>query len=281
MLSLEKTGLRHERKGAFLIRAVAVFCLLLCALRGHALAGTLGIGGEWAYYGSREAVVRIDEESGSLEDGTSSYSLFKEQGSNWCRVAKKGSAQPGDGRKLVRVQENVLLFLGAKNPVLVRKGAHFRMPREKIRGRWHYVQQMNELFYYDAEFDLDAGKMVEISRSESGGYVRSEGRQLKVLLDAQAELALQTDGAVYHFMRLGTDFLILEPSYATSSRNGFKILMERVQAPVKRPAKAETARQADGQRASATAKGREKNRKDKEGRKKQAIKTAEPATGQL
>jgi hypothetical protein len=72
--------------------------------------------------------------------------------------------------------------------------------------------------------------MVEISRSESGGHTRSEGRSLEKLLDAQLELALRADGAVYHFTSLGADFLVLEPSYATSTRNGYKILMERVPA---------------------------------------------------
>jgi hypothetical protein len=101
---------------------------------------------------------------------------------------------------------------------------------------------MNEAFYYDAEFDLDAGKMVEISRSESGDHIRGAARQLKVLLDAQAELALQADGSVYHFVRLGADFLVLEPSYAASARNGHKILMERVPRAKKR-AKAGKTRQ--------------------------------------
>jgi hypothetical protein len=222
-----------------------VFCLavLLCALSAH--AGTPGISGEWLYYGNQDGTVRIDEAVGVLEDGTArtSYVLLEEQGPGWRRAAKKGSSHPGDVRKILRVHEDVLLFPGVKNPILVRKGARFTAPREKIRGRWHYARQMNEAFYYDAEFDLDAGKMVEIS-----GHTRNEARPLERLLDAQAELALRADGAVSHFTRLGADFLVLEPSYATSTRNGYKILMERAQAPLKQ-AKTKKPRQADGQKA--------------------------------
>ena len=209
----------------------AVFCLfaLWCALSAHASAGTPGISGEWFYYGTRDGTVRIDEESGILEDGTSSvsYVLLEEQGGHQRLAAKRGSPYPGDVRKILRVHENVLLFPGVKNPILVRKGALFKAPPEKIRGRWHYVAQMNETFYYDVEFDLDAGKMVEISRSAHGDHVRNEARLLETLLDARHELALRTEDAVYHFTRLGSDFLVLEPSYSDAARNGYKILMER------------------------------------------------------
>ena len=210
-----------------------VFCLvvLLCALSAHAFAGTLGISGEWFFYGNRDGKVRIDEESGVLEDGTTrtSYVFLEEGGANWRRVARKGTAHPGDERKLLRVHADVLLFLGVRNSILVREGARFKAPREKIRGRWHYAAQMSEAFYYDAEFDLNAWMMVEISRSEHGGHTRSAGRPLEVLLDAQAELAVRSGGGVYHFTRLGADFLVLEPSYATPIRSGHRILMTRVQ----------------------------------------------------
>jgi len=216
--------------------ASAVFCLLapLCALSVSAPARTSGITGEWYYYGNQDATVRIDEASGILEDGTidTSYVLLGEQGTDWRSATKKGSSHPGDVRKIFRVHQDVLLFLGVKNPILVRKGTRFKAPREKIRGRWHYARQINEAFYYDAEFDLDAGKLVEISRTGHGGYTRSAPRTLEKLFDAQAELALRADGAVYHFVRLG-DFLVLEPSYASSTRDGHKILMERIRAPYK------------------------------------------------
>jgi hypothetical protein len=240
--------------------------LFLFALLGvpsaHAFAATPGLSGEWHYYGNRDGTVRIDEASGMLEDETTrtSYVLLEEQGANWRRVAKKGGSPPGDTRKILRVHENVLLFPGDKHHILVRKVAPFAAPREKIRGRWHYAEQMNEAFYYDAEFDLDAGKMVEISRSENGGHTRSEGRLLETLLDARAELALRTNDAVYHFKRLGDDFLVLEPSYAASTRNGYKILLKKAQKPqatkIAKPAKtrptdgenAVAKPQADGQR---------------------------------
>ena len=228
----------------------ALFCLfaLLCALRAHAPAATSGISGEWHFYGNLDGAVRISEESGILEDEISGtrYILLKEEEAGRRRVVRQGGAHPGDVRAILRMHEDLLLFLGAKNPILVRKGARFRTPREKIRGRWHYAAQMNETYYYDAEFDLDAGHIVEISRSESGRIMRSEGRKFELLLDAQAELALQSGGVVYHFTRLGADFLMLEPSYATSSRNGYKILLERVQAlRGAKPTKTETTRQAD------------------------------------
>jgi hypothetical protein len=216
-----------------------VFCLftLLCGLSAHALAGMPGIGGEWHFYGNQDATVFIDEASGILEDRTrgASYVLGEEQKTGRRKVAGKGGSHPGDGRAIIHAHKDVLLFLGVKNPILLRKGAHFKTPREKIRGRWHYAVQTNEAFYYDAEFDLDAGKMVEISRPESGGHTRSADRPLEMLLDAQAELAVQSDGAIYHFARLGADFLVLEPSYATSSRDGYKILMARTQAPKTMP----------------------------------------------
>ena len=178
-------------------------------------------------------MVRIDEASGILEDGTTrtSYVLLEEQGVNRLRAAKNNASHPGDTRKILRMSENLLFFSGARNSILVRKGAHFAAPKEKIRGRWHYAEQMNETFYYDAEFDLDAGKMTEISRQENGVLVRGEDRPLETLLDARTELALRAGDAVYHFKRLGADFLVLEPSYATSSRNGYKILMTRAQPP--------------------------------------------------
>jgi hypothetical protein len=218
--------------GAFAVRA---FCLtvLLCALSAHAFAGMLGISGEWVFYGNQDGKVRIDEASGILEDGTSrtSYVLLEEGGANWRRVARKGASHAGELRKLLRIHNDVLLFLGVKNPILVRKGARFKAPREKIRGRWHYAAQMNEAFYYDAEFNLDTWRMVEISPSKNGGHTRSAGRPLEVLLDAQTELALQSGGGLYHFARLGADFLVLEPSYATSTRDGYKLLMERMRSP--------------------------------------------------
>ena len=259
-----------DRTGAVLLRAI--FCLLLCVVSAHAVAGTLGISGGWFFYGNRDGKVHIDEESGILEDGTSgtSYVLLEEQGADWRRVARKGA--PGDVRKIRRVNENVLLFLGVKNPILVREGARFTPPREKIRGRWHYATQMNEAFYYDAEFDLDTRKVVDISRSESGGHIRGEARPLEMLLDAQVELALRTDGTVYHFMRLGADFLVLEPSYGTSVRNGYKILMARTQA--LKQTKTETTRQADTQsRTTKAAKTKTKNGKSTKSRK---AKQAEP-----
>jgi len=193
----------------------------------------LGISGEWHYYGNQADTVRIDEESGIMEDDTTrtSYVLLEEQGADWRRAVKKGGSYPGDTRKILRVHKDVLLFTGVKNPILVRTGAHFRAPKEKIRGRWHYAAQMNEAYYYDAEFDLDAKKMVDISRSSSGGHTRSEGRPLEPLMDARHELALRADGAVYHFTRLGADFLVLEPMYAASARNGYKILMKKAQTP--------------------------------------------------
>jgi len=203
--------------------------VLLCAMSAQAFAGTLGISGAWFFYGDRDGKVRIDETSGVLEDGTTrtSYVLLEAGGANWRRVARKGVAYSGDERKLLRVHNDVLLFLGARNPILVRESARFKAPREKIRGRWHYAAQANEAFYYDAEFDLDAWQMVEISQSERGELTRSAVRSLEVLFDAQAELALRSDDGVYHFARLGADFLVLEPSYATSA-DGYKILMERM-----------------------------------------------------
>ena len=233
------------------------FCLfaLLCVLLAHAPAATPGISGEWHFYGNQSGTVRIREESGILEDETTgiSYVLLAEEGAGRRRVARKDGSHPGDVRKIVLVHENVLLFLGVKNPILVREGARFRAPREKIRGRWRYAAQMNETYYYDAEFDLDAGKMVEISRSESGGHIRSEGRPFERLFDAQAELALQADGVVYHFARLGSDFLVLEGSYATSTRNGYKILMERVQSPRPEKHAAEMTRQPETKSGAAKA----------------------------
>ena len=210
------------------------FCLfaLLCSLSANAFAGTSGMSGEWVYYGNLEGKVCIDEESGVLEDGTisTSYVLLEGQGANQRRATKKGSSHPGGVREVQRIHEDIVLFLGVKNPILVREGARFTAPREKIRGRWHYAAQMNETFYYDVEFDLDAWEMVEITRSASGGETRSAGRPLEKLLDAQMELAVRSGGAVYHFTRLGADFLVLEPSYAKSILNGYKILMERTQA---------------------------------------------------
>ena len=210
----------------------ALFCLfaLLCVLNEHALAGTPGISGEWVYYGNQEGTVRINETSGILEDGTNSanYVLREEKGAGLRYAAGKAGSYPGDVRAILRVHEDVLLFLGVKNPILLRKGASFKAPREKIRGRWHYAAQTNDAYYYDAEFDLDARQMVEISRSERGELVRSAGRPLEVLLDAQAEIALQSGGGIYHFTRLGADFLVLEPSYAASARDGYKILMEKM-----------------------------------------------------
>ena len=223
----------------FLMRIVFCLFALLCVLSAHALAGTLGISGEWHFYGNQGALVRIDETSGILEDGTTNTSyilLLEKQGVNWLRATQKRASHPGEARKILRMHENVLLFSGLKTPILVRKGARFTPPREKIRGRWHYAAQMNEAFYYDAEFDLDAKKMIEISRSENGNSIRSESRPLETLLDAQAELALRADGAVYHFTRLGADFLVLEPSYAASTRNGYKILLARTQADTKNEA---------------------------------------------
>jgi hypothetical protein len=241
-----------DSAGAFPIRAMLCLAALLCALNAHAFAGTPGISGEWTYYGSRDGAVRIDEESGTLEDSTNrtSYILLEEQGEQGAkrrRAARKGSSQSGETRDILRMHENVLLFLGVKNPILVRAGARFKPPREKIRGRWQYAAQMNEAFYYDAEFDLDARKMVEISRSENGGQTRSEARPLETLLDAQAECALRSGGSVYHFTRLGADFLVLEPSYALSSRNGYKILMKKAQAAAQ-GTKTEKARQAEKKR---------------------------------
>ena len=242
----------------------ASFCLfaLLCILNAYALAGTSGISGEWVYYGNREGTVRISATSGILEDGTSgtSYVLREEGGSGVRYVAGQAGPHPGDARKLLRVHEDVLLFLGVKNPILVRKGVRFQTPREKIRGRWHYAAQMNEVFYYDAEFDLDVRKMVEISRSEQGRHVRSEGRPLELLLDAQAELALQAGGVVYHFARLGTEFLVLEGSYATATRNGYKILLERVQASRGAKQAAEKKQRTDGQRKAVKAQAKKRAR---------------------
>ncbi|MDR2694917.1 MAG: hypothetical protein LBC79_00860 [Deltaproteobacteria bacterium] len=231
------------------MRAVLCLAALLCFSGAYAFAGTPGIGGEWFFYGNRDATVRIDEASGLLEDVTArtSYVLHEEEAGRH-RAVRQRASRPGDARSLFRVHDDLLLFLGGgvKNPILVRKGALFRAPREKIRGRWHYARQLNEAFYYDAEFDLDAGKMVEISRSESGGLTRSAARPLERLLDAQAELALQADGAIYYFTRLGADFLILAPSYADSARNGHKILMERARtARSAQEAQTEKARQAD------------------------------------
>ena len=249
-----------------------LFCLaaLLCALGAHASAldlwaappkvppgragpspaaaasasdrKTPGFSGEWLYYGNRDATVRIDDAAGILEDGTTSYILLEEQGPDWRRAVKRGDAHPAGVRGLFRVHENVLLFAGVKNPILVRKGTRFPAPREKIRGRWHHARQMTEAFYYDAEFDLDAGKMVEVSRSESGDLIRSEARPLETLLDAQAELAVRSGETVYHLARLGADFLVLAPSYASSAQNGYKILMERVPHTVKKRAKTGKAR---------------------------------------
>ena len=213
------------------MRAMLCRAVLLCVLNAQAAVAAPGISGEWLYYGEHGGgVVRIDESSGILEDGRARYLLLEEQGGRR-RALRQGGGTPGDTRVLVRAHEDLLLFLGVKNPILVRKGARFQAPREKIRGRWHYAAQTNEAFYYDAEFDLDARKMADISRSESGGLVRSADRPLEILLDAQIECALRSDGAVYHFMRLGADFLVLEPSYAASSRNGYKILLERARPP--------------------------------------------------
>ena len=212
-----------------------VLCLtvLLCALSAYAFAETPGFSGEWFFHGNRDGKVRIDDAPGILEDGTTrtSYVLLEERGADWRRVVRQGVSNPGSPRKVLRVHDNVLLFLGVKNPILLREGVRFMPPREKIRGRWHYAAQLNEAFYYDAEFDLDAWEMVEIVRSESGEYTRSAGRPLEVLLDAQVELAVRSGVGVYHFVRLGADFLVLEPSYAKSSLNGHKILMTRAQVP--------------------------------------------------
>ena len=208
-----------------------------------------GFSGEWLYYGNQEGTVRICEASGSLEDeanGTS-YVLRKDEGADVYYATNRESPQTGELRKVLRVHDNVLLFLGDRNPILLRKGIRFKAPREKIRGRWHYAVQLNEVFYYDAEFDLDARKMVEISSAMHEGHVRSEARSLELLLDAQAELALQGDDVVYHFARLGAEFLVLEGSYPASIRNGYKILMQRVQAP-NAGAASEAKQQADGQR---------------------------------
>ena len=260
------------------IRTCVVFCLcaLLCALSAHVFAGTPGFSGEWIYYGDQDAELRIDEESGLLEDGTTRtrYVLLEEQGAGRCRAARKVGSRPGEVRKICRMHADVLLFLGVKNPILVRKGARFKAPREKIRGRWRYAAQTNEAFYYNAEFDLDARKMVEILRSENGGYTRGEGRPLEMLLDAQAELALQAGDAVYHFARLGADFLVLEGKYAASTLNGYKILMEQVRAPrAEGEAKAEKTRQTDGRRVAAaqahTKSGPEKASKTKSKKKSQ------------
>ncbi|MDR0239564.1 MAG: hypothetical protein LBI88_04960 [Deltaproteobacteria bacterium] len=238
------------------MRLLVCLFALLCVLNLHARAATWGISGTWGYYGNRDGAVRINEESGILEDGTSgaSYVLLEEKEAGRRRVARKGASHPGDVRTLLRVHEDLLLFLGARNPILVRAGTRFKTPREKIRGRWHYAAQMNEIYHYDAEFDLDARKMVEISRSEQGGHIRSEDRPLELLLDAQTELALQAGGVVYHFERLGADFLVLEGSYATSARNGYKILMERVQAQRTAKQAAETAQRTDGRRRAAKTK---------------------------
>jgi hypothetical protein len=208
------------------------FCLvaLLCALDGHAFAGA-GIGGEWVWYGEQDAAVRIDEAAGILEDGSSRtrYVLLEAQGDR--RRAVRQRVRPGDARDMVRVHEDLLLFLGVKNPILVRRGTPFHPPREKIRGRWQYAAQLNETFYYNAEFDLDARTVADITRPESGELARNAGRPLEFLLDAQVECALRSGDAVYHFTRLGADFLVLEPSYARSSRNGYKILMVKAPAP--------------------------------------------------
>ena len=235
--------------------------VLLCALSAHAFAGTLGISGEWFFYGNRDGKVRIDETSGILEDGTTrtSYVLLEGEGANWRRVARKGAAHSGDERKLLRVHNDVLLFLGVRNSILVREGARFKAPREKIRGRWHYAEQTNEAFYYDAEFDLDAWQMVEISRSERGELTRSAVRPIEVLFDAQAELAVRSGGGVYHFARLGADFLVLEPSYATSTRDGYKILMERMRSP-------RASQQADAKSGAVKA-SKTENKKKKPGKK--------------
>jgi hypothetical protein len=176
--------------------------------------------------------VRIDEASGVLKDETTrtSYVLLETQG-NRRRAVRQGSAHPGDARDLVQVHEDLLLLLGVKNPILVRRGTRFHPPREKIRGRWHYAAQLNDAYYYDAEFDLDAREVVDVTRPESGELARSAGRPLEALLDARAECALRSGISVYHFTRLGADFLVLEPSYARSSRNGYKILMVKVQTP--------------------------------------------------
>jgi hypothetical protein len=205
---------------------------LLCALNGLALAKTPGLSGEWFYFGSQNQLVRIDEASGMLEDGATraSYVLLGEQGTDKHRAVAKGGAHPEE-RQLIRLQDNLLLFLGNKNPILLRKGARFAAPREKIRGRWRYAAQMNAAYYYDAEFDLDAKKMVEISRSADGSLLSGQERPLETLLDGQNELALRAKGTVYHFTRLGADFLVLEPSYASSLQNGYKILMVKSQAP--------------------------------------------------
>jgi hypothetical protein len=72
---------------------------------------------------------------------------------------------------------------------------------------------------------------VDISRSEDGAPARGAGRSLELLLDAKAECALQSEDAVYHFARLGANFLVLAASHAKSSLNGFKILMEGAQSP--------------------------------------------------
>jgi hypothetical protein len=246
-----------------------MLCLaaMLCVLSAHAFAATPGIGGEWFYYGSRDGKLRIDENSGVLEDSASrtSYVLLEDKGVHRRSAVRKGSTQPGEARGILRMHEDVLLFLGVKNPILVRAGARFTPPREKIRGRWHYAAQINEAFYYDAEFDLDARKMVEISRSENGGHVRSEARPLEALLNAQSECALRSsDGSVYHFTRLGADFLVLEPSYAASSRNGYKILMARTQTPAAvQQTKTEKARQAGktgGAAKASKATGKEKGK---------------------
>ena len=239
--------------------------VLLCALSAHAFAGTPGISGEWIFYGNQAGKVRIDEASGILEDGTSrtQYLLFEEGGAEWRCVARKDAAHSGDARKLLRVHTDLLLFLGVKNPILVREGARFKAPRKKIRGRWHYAAQMNEAFYYDAEFDLDAWQMVEISPSKNGGHTRSAGRSLEVLLDAQTELALQSGGGLYHFARLGSDFLVLEPSYATSTRDGYKILMEKMLSPG-------VQQQADTKSRAAKASKTKKTKQKKPGKSKRA-----------
>ena len=220
------------------MRAIFRLAVLLCALDAYAFAGTAGISGEWVFYGGEDGTVRIDEASGILEDVSSRtrHVLSGEQG-NRRRAVKKGSSHPGNARDLIRVHDDLLLFPGVKNPILVRRGARFPLPREKIRGRWHYAEQLNETFYYDAEFDLDARTVVDISRSEDGELVRSAGRPLEVLLDAQVECALRAGDCVYHFARLGANFLVLEPSCAKSSRNGYKILMEKAPAPDAAPPK--------------------------------------------
>jgi hypothetical protein len=213
------------------VRVFFFWVALLCVLSAQAQAVTPGISGEWYFYGNQNDTVRISEEAGILEDGTTgiSYVLLADEGFGRHRVvAGKGGSHSGDVRTILHVHENLLLFLGIKNPILVRKGVRFKALREKIRGCWHYAAQMNNTYYYDAEFDLDSGKIVDISRSESGAYIRSEGRSFELILDAQAELALQAGGVVYHLTRLGADFLVLEGSYATSTRNGYKILLERV-----------------------------------------------------